>query len=111
MELVNAVADEIESPGCRSLRVSSDVADRASLETVLQATIQTFGKVDILVNAAGFSQRTPTLDFPEVDWDHLMDTNLTGTLPRVSGFRTSYDRAQLWPHHQHRFDGLIAGPL
>ena len=111
MELVNAVADEIESLGRRSLRVSSDVADRASLETVLQATIQTFGKVDILVNAAGFSQRTPTLDFPEVDWDHLMDTNLTGTLPRVSGFRTSYDRAQLWPHHQHRFDGLIAGPL
>jgi len=80
MELVNAVADEIESLGRRSLRVSSDVADRASLETALQATIQTFGKVDILVNAAGFNQRAPTLDFPEADWDHLIDTNLTGTL-------------------------------
>src|SRR3984957_9218068 len=80
MELVNAVADEIESLGRRSLRVGSDVADRASLETVLQATIQMFGKVDILVNAAGFNQRAPTLDFPEADWDHLIDTNLTGTL-------------------------------
>jgi NAD(P)-dependent dehydrogenase (short-subunit alcohol dehydrogenase family) len=80
MELVNAVAGEIESLGRRSLRVSSDVADRASLETLVQATIQTFGKVDILVNAAGFNQRAPTLDFPEADWDHLIDTNLTGTL-------------------------------
>src|SRR6202020_1795959 len=80
MELVNAVADEIESLGRRSLRVGSDVTDRASLETVLQATIPMVGKVDILVNAAGFNQRAPTLDFPEADWHPLMDTNLTGTL-------------------------------
>jgi NAD(P)-dependent dehydrogenase (short-subunit alcohol dehydrogenase family) len=80
MDLVNTVADEIESLGRRSLRVTCDVADRGSLEKLLQASIQALGKVDILLNAAGFSQRAPTLDFAEADWDKLIDTNLTGTL-------------------------------
>src|ERR1700694_2001627 len=80
LELVNVIADEIESLGRRSLRVSCDVADRGSLAKVLQASVQTLGKVDILVNAAGFNQRAPTLDFPDADWNRLIDTNLTGTL-------------------------------
>jgi NAD(P)-dependent dehydrogenase (short-subunit alcohol dehydrogenase family) len=80
MELVNSVADEIESLGRKSLRASCDVADRGSLEKVLDASLQTFGKVDILLNAAGFNKRAPTLDFPEADWNGLIDTNLTGTL-------------------------------
>jgi NAD(P)-dependent dehydrogenase (short-subunit alcohol dehydrogenase family) len=80
LDLVNVVAGEIESLGRRSLRISCDVADRESLATLLQASVQGLGKVDILVNAAGFNQRAPTLDFPEDDWDRLIDTNLTGTL-------------------------------
>ncbi|MFZ0292003.1 MAG: glucose 1-dehydrogenase [Candidatus Sulfotelmatobacter sp.] len=80
LELVNTIADEIHSLGRRSLRVSCDVTDRVSLEKVLQASVETLGKVDILVNAAGINQRAPTLDFSETDWDRLIDTNLTGTL-------------------------------
>jgi NAD(P)-dependent dehydrogenase (short-subunit alcohol dehydrogenase family) len=80
LELVNAVAGEIESLGRRSLRVSCDVADRESLATLLQASLQAFGKIDVLVNAAGYNQRAPTLDFSESDWNRLIDTNLTGTL-------------------------------
>jgi NAD(P)-dependent dehydrogenase (short-subunit alcohol dehydrogenase family) len=80
LDLVNVVADHIESLGRRSLRVSSDVADRGSLEKVLEATVEKFGKVDIMVSAAGISKKAPTLDFPEADWNRLMDTNLTGTL-------------------------------
>jgi NAD(P)-dependent dehydrogenase (short-subunit alcohol dehydrogenase family) len=80
MELVNVVVDEIERVGRRSLRVGCDVADRGSLEKLLQASVQAFGKVDILINAAGFNQRAPTLDFSEADWNKLIDTNLTGTL-------------------------------
>ncbi len=80
IELVNTAVDEIESLGRRSLRVSCDVSDRGSLEELLKASVKAFGKVDILVNAAGFNQRAPTLDFSEADWNRLMDTNLTGTL-------------------------------
>ncbi len=80
IELVKALADEIESLGRRSLRVTCDVDDRESLEKLLKECVSAFGKVDILVNAAGITKRAPTLDFPEADWDRIMDTNLTGTL-------------------------------
>ena len=80
MELVKALADDIEALGRRSLRVTCDVADRASLDTLLQACLETFGKVDIMVNAAGITKRAPTMDFSEEDWNRIMDTNLTGTL-------------------------------
>jgi NAD(P)-dependent dehydrogenase (short-subunit alcohol dehydrogenase family) len=80
MEQVEAAASEIEERGRRSLRVTSDVSDRASLQTVLDETVAAFGKVDILVNSAGRTKRAPTLDFSEEDWNEIMETNLTGTL-------------------------------
>src|SRR5438874_12344050 len=52
-EQVEAAAAEIEERGRRSLRITSDVSDRASLERVLEGAIKVFGKVDILVNSAG----------------------------------------------------------
>lgn len=79
-DLVNALADEIESLGRRSLRVTCDVSDRDSLESLLKACLKAFGKVDILVNAAGITKRAPTLDFPEADWNRILETNLTGIL-------------------------------
>jgi NAD(P)-dependent dehydrogenase (short-subunit alcohol dehydrogenase family) len=79
-EQVEAAAREIEELGTRSLRVTSDVSDRASLEQVLSETVAAFGKVDILVNSAGRTKRAPTIDFPEDDWTAIIDTNLTGTL-------------------------------
>jgi len=80
MELVNTLAAEVESLGRKSLRVTCDVADRNSLDKLLKACLDAFGKVDILVNAAGITKRAPTLDYPEADWNRIMDTNLTGTL-------------------------------
>lgn len=80
MEQVEAAAGEIEERGRRSLRVASDVSDRDSLQKVLDLCLETFGKVDILVNSAGRTKRAPTLDFTEEDWDAILETNLTGTL-------------------------------
>lgn len=80
MELVKALADEIESLGRRSLRVPCDVDSRESLENLLKGCVDAFGRVDILVNAAGITKRAPTLDFSEDDWNRILDTNLTGTL-------------------------------
>jgi NAD(P)-dependent dehydrogenase (short-subunit alcohol dehydrogenase family) len=80
MDLVNTLADEIKKLGRRSLRVTCDVADRSSLEQLLQECVTAFGKVDILVNAAGITKRASTVDYAEEDWNRIMDTNLTGTL-------------------------------
>jgi NAD(P)-dependent dehydrogenase (short-subunit alcohol dehydrogenase family) len=80
LDQVEAVAAEIEALGRRSLRVASDVTDRSSLEALLRAVVEAFGKVDILVNSAGYNKRAPTLDLPEADWNGLIETNLNGTL-------------------------------
>lgn len=77
-EMVEKVASEIESLGQRSLRICSDVHDRASLETVLDATVKQFGQVDILVYAAGMTIKKPFLEVTEAEWCSVLDTNLTG---------------------------------
>jgi NAD(P)-dependent dehydrogenase (short-subunit alcohol dehydrogenase family) len=77
-EMVDAAAKEIEALGRKSLRVCSDVLDRGSLQKLLDAVISSFGKVDILVYAAGRTKRTPFLDVEEREWSDIMETNLTG---------------------------------
>lgn len=79
-EQVNAVAAEIEALGRRSLRVPSDVLDRTSLLALHDAVLREFGKVDILVNAAGVTHKSPTLEESEAEWSRVIETNLTGTL-------------------------------
>ena len=79
-ELLSTVAGEIESMGRKSSRVASDVTNRDSLENLLKQVVEQLGTVDILVNSAGINQRAPTLEFPESDWNRLLDINLTGTL-------------------------------
>ncbi|MFN2578192.1 MAG: SDR family NAD(P)-dependent oxidoreductase [Pyrinomonadaceae bacterium] len=77
---VEAAAREIEERGRRTIRVTSDVAHRSSLEQLLDETIAAFGKVDILVNSAGRTKRAPTLNFAEQDWNDIFETNVTGSL-------------------------------
>ncbi|HNU09417.1 MAG TPA: SDR family NAD(P)-dependent oxidoreductase, partial [Pyrinomonadaceae bacterium] len=79
-EQVESTAAALEAKGCRTLRLTSDVGDKASLENLLRETVEEFGKVDILVNCAGRTKRAPTIDFPQDDWDAIIETNLTGTL-------------------------------
>ena len=62
------------------MRMVSDVRDRKSLEDLRDAVVQAFGKVDILVNAAGITKKSPTIDLTEETWSEILDTNLTGTL-------------------------------
>ena len=85
-DLVETAAAEVEQRGRRSLRVTSDVSDRASLQQVLDETVNAFGQVDILVNSAGRTKRAPTIDFTEADWNDIIDTNLTGTLRAAQVF-------------------------
>jgi NAD(P)-dependent dehydrogenase (short-subunit alcohol dehydrogenase family) len=79
-EQVEAVAKELEERGSKTLRITSDVTDRGSLQNILSEAIKNFDKVDILVNCAGRTKRAPTVDFNEQDWNDIIETNLNGTL-------------------------------
>ncbi|MGB7210912.1 MAG: glucose 1-dehydrogenase [Pyrinomonadaceae bacterium] len=79
-EEVEKTAVEIEERQRRTLRIKSDVADKPTVQNLLDECVKSFGRVDILVNSAGVTKRTPTLDLPEDEWNWIMETNLTGTL-------------------------------
>lgn len=80
VDLVIAAAKEIRALGRRSLEVPCDVTDESTIQSLLAAASKEFGSVHILVNCAGRTKRTPTLDVPDSEWDSIMETNVTGTL-------------------------------
>jgi NAD(P)-dependent dehydrogenase (short-subunit alcohol dehydrogenase family) len=79
-EQVRAAVAEVEALGSRSLAQTCDVLDNNSLTQLLHAATAKFGSVQILVNSAGRTKKMPTLDFPDAEWDSIIETNLTGTL-------------------------------
>ena len=80
VEQVEEVASELEARGSRTLRMPSDVTDRASLEALLGKAVDALGGVQILINCAGRTKRTPSVEVPEAEWNAIIETNLTGTL-------------------------------
>jgi NAD(P)-dependent dehydrogenase (short-subunit alcohol dehydrogenase family) len=84
-----AVADRLAANGAGVERIDLegdgrrlDVRDAAAVA----AAFDEIGRVDILVNCAGRTQRTPTLDVGEAEWNAILDTNLTGTLRACQAF-------------------------
>jgi NAD(P)-dependent dehydrogenase (short-subunit alcohol dehydrogenase family) len=85
-ELVHSVASEIEERGRKTLRRSSDVQSRESIDALRDAVLKEFGRVDILLNAAGQTFRKPTHQVSETEWNKLMDVNVTGILRACQSF-------------------------
>ncbi len=79
-EQVDELAAAIEAEGRRTLRLTSDVLRRDTLEALHASVMKEFGSIDILVNSAGITARLPTVNCPEETWQRIFDTNLTGTL-------------------------------
>jgi NAD(P)-dependent dehydrogenase (short-subunit alcohol dehydrogenase family) len=80
VEQVQAAVKQVEAAGGRSLSQACDVTDQGSIEHLLKIVREKFGNVQILVNCAGRTKRTPTLEVSEAEWNSILETNLTGTL-------------------------------
>jgi len=85
-ELVEEVSGQIRALGRETLSQSVNVSDRKSIDALRDAVMQRFGRVDVLVNAAGRIKRTPTKELSEQEWQDILDTNLTGTLRCCQSF-------------------------
>jgi NAD(P)-dependent dehydrogenase (short-subunit alcohol dehydrogenase family) len=94
-DLAKSAADEIRTLGRKSLAITSNVTDRSSIEALLSAVETELGTVDILLNSAGITRRTPTLEVSEAEWNGILETNLTGTLRACQVFgRKMIERKQ-----------------
>ncbi|RMF88309.1 MAG: SDR family NAD(P)-dependent oxidoreductase, partial [Nitrospinota bacterium] len=78
-EAAKEVAQEIVGQGGKALAIRTDVADRKSVEQMVQQTLEAFGRIDILVNNAGVQYVSPIVDFPEAQWHRLIGVILSGT--------------------------------
>jgi NAD(P)-dependent dehydrogenase (short-subunit alcohol dehydrogenase family) len=85
-DMLAEVCAQVRAMGRRTLVETADVSDRGSIRKLRDAVLAEFGRVDILVNAAGQTFRKPTLAVEDAELAALFETNLTGVLHTCQEF-------------------------
>jgi 2-deoxy-D-gluconate 3-dehydrogenase len=78
-EGVKEVAEEIRALGVQSVPLTGDVAVPSETKRIVTEVLGHFGRLDVLVNAAGVNRRIPSLEVRESEWDWILGVNLKGT--------------------------------
>jgi meso-butanediol dehydrogenase/(S,S)-butanediol dehydrogenase/diacetyl reductase len=79
-ETAGQTAQDIRALGPQAQAYPVNVAYPAEIQSMVDCAIVEFGRIDILVNAAGIAQTTPFLELTEDEWDRVIDINLKGTV-------------------------------
>jgi 2-deoxy-D-gluconate 3-dehydrogenase len=66
----------VEALGRKFLEIQANLMTLDAIPGIIKQTLDTFGKIDILINNAGIIRRTDALEFTEKDWDDVLDINL-----------------------------------
>src|SRR5262245_32443525 len=75
---LEATARAVREHGRRAVVHICDVADQPQVERAVAETVDEFGRIDLLVNNAGYRIRCPLADLPRHEWDAMIGINLTG---------------------------------
>ena len=76
---LDPVVKEAEDAGAEVLAVPADVSVQADVERLVNAAVDRFGRIDVLVNNAGLlGPRVPIVEYPEDEWRKVLEANLTG---------------------------------
>ncbi len=78
-EPLQQVCDQIAALGGKALAVPTDISQKADVEKLIQAAIDSFGKIDILVNNAGIGNMAPFIEMTDAKRDEVFSTNIKGT--------------------------------
>ncbi|PBC52023.1 2-deoxy-D-gluconate 3-dehydrogenase [Rhodococcus sp. ACS1] len=76
---LDSFVEEVKAAGGQALACPTDITDEASVERMVEATVETFGRVDVLVNNSGIVASTPLVEQSAEEWDRVVATNLRGT--------------------------------
>ena len=95
---IKALAEEITAKGGTALAVETDVTDRASVQNLVDTAVETYGRIDVLLNNAGVMPLSPLENLRVDEWDLMIDVNIKGVL---------YGIAAALPHMKARKSGHI----
>lgn len=77
---LKALADELSWRGGKALAVVTDVADRKQVQALVDAAVEAYGRVDVMINNAGLMPQAPLERLHVDEWDRMIDVNLKGVL-------------------------------
>ena len=98
MDRLQALVAQLTDAGGRAMAVGTDVTDRAQVQALVDAGLQAYGQVDVLINNAGLMPQSPLERLRVDDWDRMVDVNIKGVL---------YGIAAVLPHMKERKSGQI----
>ena len=98
VEKLEEVKTEVEGYGVKCLVLPCDVTDTQQIKTAVETTVQTFGRIDILINNAAAGFATPAVDTSDELWRRVMETTVTSA---ASGGRPGDVAAELRQDHQY----------
>ncbi|MGH8446112.1 MAG: SDR family oxidoreductase [Solimonas sp.] len=79
-ERIDALAQEITQAGGQALAVATDVVKRADVQALVDAAVQKYGRIDVLINNAGLMPNSPLERLKVEDWERMVDVNIKGVL-------------------------------
>ena len=80
LDRIEALAEELEGKGGKALALQTDVTDREQVEALVDAAVQTYGRIDVMINNAGLMPHSPLERLKVDEWDRMVDVNLKGVL-------------------------------
>ena len=81
---INTVVQEISATGAKAIGFACDVTKRAEVEALIQKAVDSFGRVDVIVNNAGIMPIAPIEALKVDEWDRQIDVNIKGLLYGVA---------------------------
>ena len=80
VDRIQAVADELTNSGGKALAVATDVTDPDQVKALVDAAVQTYGRIDVMINNAGLMPHSPLERRKIDDWNQMIDVNIKGVL-------------------------------
>jgi meso-butanediol dehydrogenase/(S,S)-butanediol dehydrogenase/diacetyl reductase len=78
LDAAQELAEKLTRDGAKVLAVKTDVSQKSDADNLVAATLKEFGKIDILVNAAGIVRDNKFVDIEEEEWDRILNINTKG---------------------------------